>query len=525
MPREPYQPFEDSVYRPVLHPIPVRGVAPDLPPENLGNDFLACAMNFVVRDGYVVRREGLRFGVPIFGNPAVDAAPLAFFEFAPVQGTADALLIAATRSAFYYYKYPDPSWTNITTTARTGTADNPIFFTSMLTASAGYRIYSVNGVNNPAHWSGATNTAFVVLTTAITGACIIAWRNHLLLGDTNVATGDGAVRTRVHWSALGDPKTWSGTASAGSIDLISANSTRVMNFVPMRTTLLAYKEEGVHALMYRGSPLYFTQTELNTVLTLVGRRCVAPIEDGSRHAVLTKDGVVIWDGRTVIPIGRDRVDRAMLSPLDWNLRQRAFVSYRPDTNEILVFVPRNPLTASGTWIYNLTYDSWWETNLVLSASYMSYLTFLRRTFVGGTYNIGKVYELFKGFDDETPSGIRPITAEMATGLFDYGAVEHKRLLKLGVFFDVFHNPNELITMSVRIHGQDSPIPFRVPRDLDALLEKDVTTGEGKEMPMVAAGLTRRWFGYSIGFDGGFQLRVKALVPYITERTDARKYQG
>jgi hypothetical protein len=362
MPRSPFTPFDESVYRPIIHSVPLKGVAPDKPVEELGNEYLVSARNFLVRNGRVVKREGYSNYYPADPSSMTNVI-MGGMEFISTRAPASATLVVSTTTAFFINQ-PDPistGWAAVTgPSAQSGTGSNPVFFCSIMTASNGQQIIGTNGVNYPSQWAGTTTANFAILSTSVIGACIIPWKNHLLLGDTT-DTGDGAIITRVHWSALGDPTVWFGTASAGSIDLTESNASRVLNMVPMRNFIAVYKEQGVHAMSYRASPLWFTQSVLHPTLSAISRRAMTPIHAGEQHFVLTKDGAVLWDGQTVVPIGRDRVDRTILGQLNWAAREVVWAQWWSANEEVILAIPTGTAVApNALWIYSLTHDAWWE---------------------------------------------------------------------------------------------------------------------------------------------------------------------
>ena len=514
MPRDPYTPFDDSVYRPVLHEISTHGIAPDLRPEQLGNEFLASALNFVIRFGRVTRREGSSQTWPTATNDLA-AAPIAFHEFISTRSPASAVSIAATPTKFYYTQPAATGWTDVTGTARAGAADNPVLFTSLLTASTGHRIISTNdGVDFPCSWSGATTTTFLNLTTAITGGCCTSWRSHLLLGDTTVATGDGHLVTRVHWSALGDPGTWFGTASTGILDLTDGSASRVMNFVPMRTVLVAYKEEGAYALTYRAAPFYFTPSLMHPSIGPLARRAVAPIQTGERHLLMTQDGVILWDGQNIKPIGRDRIDRTILSRLNWSARHTIWAQWMPQHDEVWLGLPLDGATSvSSVWVYALQYDSWWETNQPFQAVLPTRFTAGRRMTLAGR-SIVRPLEALYGVTDTTSA--TTISSSLQLALFDYGAIEHKGIYKMHVVAGPASGASAVLKISKA--GQENPLITQTFASAQSL-----TVDSADILPQLDFRLTNRWVSYRVEHSGaGETCQVSALVPHLTERTGTRK---
>ena len=502
--------ISDSIYVPITHTLPLNGVAPDLTLVVAEKEYLASAINFLIRDGYIKRRDGYTTRVGVDSTATV--AMHTITEWTPYDGSARVVMATPTR--FYYYS-PD-TWNDITTTARAGILADPIFFTPMRTSNNAIRLVSVNGTDPPCWWSGATNSAFVVLSTAVIGTCVTVWRSHLLQGDTT-DTADGKVSSRVHWSALGDPTVWTGTASAGSLDLIDANASKVMVFQPLRNTLLAYKSEAVHSLTYRASPLYFTQNVLHGSLTLFAARCVAPVNGGEQHFVFTQEGAILWDGQGIKAIGRNRVDQTIFRAISWADRKRTWTYYSPNTREVFLSLP----AANGVdhlWVYHLDTDSWWETDLDILGMYTvvqaTSSAFTSPAVLCGASDSVAVYQLFTGASDSTASAA--ISSSFQTGYYNYGAVEHKGIFKMGLI----GSPGSGTSATVSLSKAGTENPLILPTFADA---QTLTLTGGNHFPKIDFRLTDRWISYRLTHSGaGESLTVSELIPSLTQRSDARK---
>lgn len=521
MPRQPYEPFEQSVYRPQFHPIPVQGVAPDLPQEQLGDRYLASALNFLVRDGRVHKREGATTRWPAGAALATNLGNLrSCVEFVSTRPPASAMMVAQFGTKFYYAAADSTAWTNISTGIATTAGLH--WWTTFISASAGQQLVAQNlAPDETAYtWTGSTATSFIALATAVTGTSLIAWRNHLLMGDTT-DTADGHLVTRIHWSRLGDLNTWTGTASAGSLDLNDSNATRVLALVPLRTTLIAYKEEAAHALIYKSAPFYFTQQLLDATIAPVGPFAITSIQNGQWHFILTKEGAILWDGQTIRPIGRDRVDRSMLNAITWSARNTIWATWWGLRQEVLVGMP----TGGGTnptrlWVYNMTYDAWWETDLrsffATPSTYAASTPSLLGNFINTGDNIDSqnMWQLFTGTNEGTDSGA--ISASIQTGLYDYGAIEHKRIFKLAALAGP--GSGSQATITIRKAGQENPLSTPSFTSAQAIL----VTG-GAALPKIDFQRSDRWMAYRMTHTAASQTcEIAGLVPYVTERSDARK---
>lgn len=510
--RRDYKPIGDSVYVPTPYEIPLGGVAPDLALDALGEEYLASALNFVIRRGTVRRREG--YDEVIGGNGNPQSAPMELCEWVPYDNSARHVI--ATPTQFYYWDTAGDSWVNITTTARTGTYSNPVFFSSMRTSSSGLRLISVNGVDQAAWWTGGTSTAFIYMTgsSSVIGACATVWRSHFIQGDTT-DTADGQVRTRVHWSALGDPTVWFGTASAGSLDLLDGNATKVLTFLPLKNTLIAYKEESAHALLYKPAPFYFTQQLLHGGLSLVGRKAVCVLENGDTHFLLTREGVVLFDGQGVDQIGYGKVDRQILESLNWQARDVVWASWNPVSQEAYLGIPTgSSTTPNAVWVYNYQYKSWWETDLAMLFLQPIYRPFPLINIWGAVPGTAKVYKAFNGITDTTAG--TTISASLQTGWLNYGVVEHKQIKELGVVA----SPNGGSSATFTITKASTENPLISPSFASG---QSITITSAMGFPRIDYRSTDRWLSWRLTHSGAAEtMAIRALVPYLTIRTDARK---
>ena len=502
--------ISDSIYTPVPHAIPVTGgTAPDRPVDGLGDNFLASAKNFLVRDGRVRRREGYNTKIGAT-EPVGEGAQL--FEWTLYNDSSFILL--SSPSAFYYYDSTGDAWVDITTTAKTSSIQRAQSFHAMRTASSGLRLIGNNGDDPPYWWTGSTATSFTYMSTAVLGYAAAVWRSHFLLGDTT-DTGDGKVSTRVHWSALGDPTVWSGTASAGSLDLIDNNATKILTIHPLRNQLFVYKEQSVHALTYKASPLYFTQQSIHPDMHILGRRAVVPILSGDVHFCCTKEGFIIWDGQTTKAVGRDRVDHTILTALNRSASNHIWCLWVPETQEVLVGIPTGSNTyANQLWIYNVLHDSWWETDLDFRHAIISYKVFAPPRIIGTRANTTKVFHLFNGVTDTTSSAA--ISSSIQTGLYAYDMVEHKGIFKLGVIA----GPASASQATIAITKTSTENPLSA---VSFASSQSLTLTGGNQIPRIDFRLTDRWIGYRITHSGaGETCEFRGLVSYVTPRSDARK---
>lgn len=408
-------------------PAPVGGVASAYPPNAIQDHQLASASNFLIRDGVVTKRKGYE---TLIGQQ-IGSPPYTLREFTLLSPAEKTWLVCGTVAGFFYYDATAGLWVDNTNTAGRTVNVDVTWFTDMRTETAGLLLLSGNGVDALAQWAGATGAGWTVTSTACIGRAGIAWRSHLLQGDVTTPA-DGRIGARVQWSALGSPQVWTGTASTSTLDLTDGNASKIHQFVPMRSTLLAYKERGVHALGYKGHPFYFTQGLLHGDMSTISRRSVVPIKNGDQHFVVSDENLLLWDGSNLEFIGTP-ILREFYDSINWSRRQTVWAAYNAPTEEVLVGIPTGASQFPNVvWVYNLRYQSWWKLSLPFIGALDVQQVFTPRKLLAWNYSTNKLYELFSGYGDGT--GATAISASLQTKAYDFGTpAAQKRLKHVGAY--------------------------------------------------------------------------------------------
>lgn len=474
-PQRAYAPIDDSIYEPIEYLIPNRGIAPDLSPAQCGKDFLLDSTNFVWRDGRVRIRAGFTeyLGTGNFVGACVGAAA---WEVV-VSSETSFHLVAASLSAtggglLYYLDGANNSFVNAVASAYTFlNSACEVEFHPMRTASAGYRLIAVvSSLSTETHeplkwWTGATATQFINLSTTTYGSHAVVWKSHFVIGDTT-DTGDGRLGYRVHWSALGDPSVWTGTASAGSLDLIDGNTTRILKFLPLRRNLMVYKERGVHSLTYKDPPFYFTQSLENDSIEPLSSRAIVSVLGGDAHFLATHDGVILWDGQTIERIGRGTVDRTIYEAIDVEYANLVTAFYWPYTKEVYLTIPR-AATLFTTYVYNFTSQSWWKatnhsfTSGGIVRKITGYTLSGRPIFVGATQELPN--RLIRYFNEQvygdnlTSDTVTSVAASFRTGALDFDYTGHKRFSAVEISMQPLVISGVDLTCTLSIRQSENPL--------------------------------------------------------------------
>ena len=508
------QSLNGPIYEPTPLPAPLGGIVLDRPVDQLEDHQLASASNMLVRDGIVQQRQGYTAAVGTGAISPIGDHPYQLCEWVPFDGSARLVLGGFSFFGRYDATNATPQWVSITATARTGTISNPIFFTPMRTASSGLRLISVNGVDPPAWWSGDTSSTFVYMTTAVIGRCADVWRSHYVQGDVTVATADGHVGARIQWSAIGDPTVWSGTASVGTLDLLDSNASRVQLFMPMRGTELVYKEEGVHALAYKGSPFYFVQTLVHAHLTCISRRAVAPVFNGDQHVVVTKENIIMWDGQNIDRIG-DPIRKYFFDNLNWDQRELVWAIYSPLTEEVFIGAPTGSDTVPTViWIFNLRHGSWWymPTRNMLHF-YVPTKTFNPPQLLATDRGADKVWKMLLGATDDGTA----ISSSMQWKLFDFGRPGYNKSIRR---VTTVVDPGTGSTTTVNISRAIAEQPLE---SLSFDTGNTLTSTNARKELVADQRVTAKYMSFRLTHTAsGETVRIRGLVPWIDQGPKERK---
>ena len=499
------------LYEPVPLPAPLGGIVLDKPADQLEDHQLASASNMLIRDGIVQQRGG--YSSLVGAN--IGSIPLGLYEWIPFDGSAR--LVMETYNGFAYYDATaaTPGWAVLAAAGPTApSADTVVVFTPMRTASSGLRLITTNGVDPPYWWSGNTASTFVYISTAVIGLAADVWRSHYVLGDVTT-TADGHLGARVQWSALGDPTTWTGTASTGTLDLLDSNASKIQLFMAMRGTELVYKEEGVHALAYKGSPFYFVQTLVHAHLTCISRRAVAPVFNGDQHVVVTKENIILWDGQNIDRIG-DPIRKDFFTNLNWSGASRIWVYYSSLTEEVFVALPEgSSVHPSAIWIFNLRYGSWWKTDL------SGFLTMVETKKIFTSPKLlsakinGNTHELLVGSLDSTAG--TTISSSMQWKLFDFGRPgQQKGIRRVTAVIDTGTGTTTTVTLSRAIAEQPlATLAFDTGNTLTSI-------NANKEL-VADAKVTAKYMSFRLTHTAaGETVRVRGLVPWVDLGPKERK---
>ena len=168
--------------------------------------------------------------------------------------------------------------------------------------------------NLPFYWDGAASAVTQLSITDLTNLTfqvVSSFRGHLVGAD--VDEGSSVIFPfRLRYSKINDATLWDDAvvASAGFVDLIDdGQPTRIMRLLPLRQSLIAYKENSTYVIDYSATTFFQPN------LTLKEHGCIsykgaAHIPKLNAHLVAGQDNLYLFDGFKPTEIG-DRIVKKM----------------------------------------------------------------------------------------------------------------------------------------------------------------------------------------------------------------------
>lgn len=185
-------------------------------------------------------------------------------------------------------------------------------------AQYGQRIVAVNLGVATQKFDMGTDTAFGDLSgTPPKAKCAAVVRDFLVLGDVNDSSA-GEKRSRVAWSGFNNSEIWGlDVANQADSQDLAAEYGRVQAIVGREYGTI-FQETAITRMTYVGPPVVFQFDVLETA-----RGAFAPysvVSVGRTSFYLAVDGFYAFDGAQSVPIGRDQVDRWVISRIDYTSR-------------------------------------------------------------------------------------------------------------------------------------------------------------------------------------------------------------
>lgn len=241
----------------------------------------------------------------------------------------------------------------------------------------GDRIIAVNINDQLQSYVLGSSTDFANLV-AIRATTVASSEEFVMIGNTYDGT-DGNVPHRVRWCGIGDPTSWTVSASTQA-DYQDLNS----DYGEVKKVIFAdefyvFQEKAITRLRYVGSPTVFNVDTFETDRGTKYPGSVASV--GNLIFYLSEDGFYMLQHSQSVPIGADKVDKTFFSNLHGNYQDRIRASVDPINNLVIWAYPST--TGGGKLDKQLIFN--WKNGKWSEADYSI-------THIGQTVSLGYTLE-------------------------------------------------------------------------------------------------------------------------------------
>jgi hypothetical protein len=328
---------------------PTRGVASDLPANEVGNEFYTGASNVHFRDGFAGRVLGSR--------AAYGTLPASVLHMLNARiGTTNFWLFFG---ADEIHANETSNSDDVTGSALTAVSQPWQWSSTLLNGVP----CVTNGLDVPRYWAGDVGTPFADLPGwPASTLCkhLVAFKDHLVALDIDGPSGH--FESQLKWSDAAEPgtvpATWTADASNEAGDAIIGDTPGpALCGVPLRGSLMLYKRSGVYMMDYIGGNDVFSIRQVFSSTGALTRHAVADLSDG-RHFVVGDGDIYITDGVTRLSIGTDRMRNFLFNQLDQDNYENVFSVYHRAKNEVWVpFPEQGSQYCTLALVYDVAHDS------------------------------------------------------------------------------------------------------------------------------------------------------------------------
>lgn len=196
----------------------------------------------------------------------------------------------------------DGTWDDITGGLTVTAGNNNLFsFTTLSSVTIG-----TNGVDAPFKWTGTGNAAAADVPTGLSKAKFTtSWNNYAFYANVTVSATNHP--TRIYWSNLKDPTTWTAT---DFVDIDVNDGKAITGIMPLGDRIVIFKETSIHIGLFTGDsdvPFVFKKTPSH-----VGCASGYSLEEIDNGIVfVNEDGHYFFDGQNSIKLS-DRINQTIL---------------------------------------------------------------------------------------------------------------------------------------------------------------------------------------------------------------------
>lgn len=280
--------------------------------------------------------------------------------------------------------------------------------------------YGTNNVDVPIKWTGSGNGAVMGVLTGLTKCRTMeSFRNYFFMG--NVTVSGTAHTTRVYWSTINDPETW----SAVDFNEIGFKDTggQIVALRVLGDRLVIFKEHSIWLALFTGDatvPFVFEKSQSS-----VGAISTFGVQEVKNGLVFfAQDGQYYFDG--VDSVKMSETVSTTIQGFNKAKFEQVVSCYQREKNRFWLCTAAS---ASSTNNRVLTFDSFNEAFGVYTGIASNAMTTARvsgdeRIFFGD-YS-GYVYEADTGTNDNPLNVSTAINAYFATKWYDYGDLYHSK---------------------------------------------------------------------------------------------------
>lgn len=160
-----------------------------------------------------------------------------------------------------------------------------------------------------------------------------------------------------HPAEIGDvPVTWDYTDTdfqAGRRELTDIDAGIILDGMMLKDMFIIYKQFSTHVVRFQGGQNVMKNDLLFATSGILARKCVCPIEKGTRHFVVTADDIIIHNGQAIDSVVEDRLRTYIFNNLSQENRAMAFCVNNPAKNEAWFVYPELGSSAPNkAFVYN-----------------------------------------------------------------------------------------------------------------------------------------------------------------------------
>lgn len=175
------------------------------------------------------------------------------------------------------------------------------------------------------------------------------------------------------------PSSWDHTDptnDAGRVDLGDGQGGILIDALPLRNSMIIYKERSVWETVITGNPVFPLANEQLFIgeagMGILSRHCVSPIREGTSHFVVGSEFIYIHDGRQHERISANRVEEALYRDINPEAINRCFTALNVEYSEVWFCYPEvDAIWPSKALVWNWREGQFYPRDLLPAATIRS----------------------------------------------------------------------------------------------------------------------------------------------------------